>query len=72
MSGGYLLLLAAAELCPLVASLFRVELNFGLILRVDERSSVLSVSGEELATERVSLLAPDVVLVISARERDER
>jgi hypothetical protein len=48
-------------------------LNLGLILRVEERSSLLSVSGEELATERVSLPAMVVPpAVMSALESEER
>ena len=42
-----------APFCP--GPSMRVELNLGLILRVEERSSLLSVSGDpEVATEAVS------------------
>ena len=68
---------------PFCPPSMRVELNLGLILRVEERSSLLSVSGDELATESVSLPPPlpprsppaAVELppaVMSARESDER
>lgn len=70
----------APPFCP---PSMRVELNLGLILRVEERSSLLRVSGDELATERVSLppplppRSPPVAVelppaVMSARESDER
>ena len=71
------------EVAPFCPPSMRVELNLGLILRVEERSSLLSVSGDELATERASLPLPPrsppppaaVELppaVMSARESDER
>ena len=71
------------EVAPFCPPSMRVELNLGLILRVEERSSLLRVSGDELATERASLPLPPrsqpppaaVELppaVMSARESDER
>ncbi len=56
----------------------RVELNLGLILLVDERSSVLMVRGELAAAERLvcSPLPPPepatVLEVTSARDSEER
>lgn len=64
-----------APFCP--GPSMRVELNLGLILRVEERSSLLSVSGDpEVATEAVSAAVVAAVefppAVMSARESDER